>query len=239
MIRIAVIDDDKCFCETLTKQILEINSGFEVRCYQSMDSFSEHAAGYNIAVIDILLDEGSGIEKASVMSSRFPLLNIIFVSIERDFFQDVYKVDHTYFMVKPVSDNELRQALELCCKKLNEQQLYIRQNSGTIFIDLNTVAYLEGMLKKTIVHYADGTEQLLNIPLRSVEDQLCNTGFIRTHQSYIVNLRYVIHASKNRLAVQDTYIPVSRKYTVSTEKAISRYLSGNMLPGSKNAPAAK
>lgn len=226
MIRIAVIDDDESFCQEIAEQILAIDSGFKVCCYQSMDEFWEHGAEYNIAVIDIMLKEGSGIEMASGISSSFPLLSVIFVSTERDFFQEVYNTEHIYFMVKPVSDEELRRAIGLCLKRLDQRQLCIQQNSGAVFIELNTVLYFEGMLKKTTVHYIDGTKQLLNIPLRRVDDKLSNTDFIRTHQSYIVNIRFVIRVNKNILTLKNAVIPVSRKYAADTKKAISRYLSG-------------
>lgn len=233
MIRIAVIDDDISFCEKLKKQIIRINNSFEVDYYNNMDDFSACAANYSIAVIDILLGGDSGIEKAADLSEHFPMLNIIFVSVERDFFQDVYMVNHAYFMVKPVSDKELKQALELCCRNLNEQNLYIKQQSGTAVINLNNVTYFEGMLKKTTIHYADNTEKILNIPLRTIENHLHNINFIRTHQSYIVNLRYATHVSKKGVMIQNTEIPVSRRYTSSTVDAISHYISDNILYSSK------
>lgn len=229
MIRAAVIDDDESFCELLRKQMLKINSSLEVDCYGDIYEFTANASAYNIAIIDILLGDDCGIEKAAEITQKYPLLNIIFVSAERDFFQDVYKVDHSYFMVKPVTDSELSEALELCFKNLNEQKFCIKQQSGTNIIDLNRVIYFEGMLKKTIIHYADEPEQIVNVPLKSIENQLINTNFIRTHQSYVINMRYITHMSKSCLKLKGVEIPISRKYASASVMAVSRYLSSSIL----------
>lgn len=238
MIRIAVIDDDPVFCKELKNQILKTDDVYEVSCYSSMDEFYHNAADFSIAVIDVMLDKENGIDKAAAIASAFPMLNIIFVSAERDFFQDVYNVEHTYFMVKPVSDSELNRALKLCRKNLERTQLSVKQQSGTVVIELNKVLYFEGMLKKTLVHYADCAEQLLNIPLKDIEQQLRNDNFIRTHQSFIVNMNYINRASKNKIIIQNTEIPISRKYS-GAAAAILRYLSENMLGGSAVNPLPK
>ena len=229
MVRIAIIDDDKCFSSELKEQILRIDNIFEVFCYENIEEFTADAPKYNIAIVDIILDKDSGIDLAERLAAEFPLLNIIFVSSERDFFQDVYRVSHSYFMVKPVSDSELKQAIKLCCENLNKKMLSLKQQGKTQSIDLNNVAYFEGILKKTMVHYTDNTNELFNIQLREIEKRLCNTNFIRTHQSYIVNMQHVLHASRKALSTKHGDVPISRKYSASVTEAIGRYFSGNFV----------
>lgn len=229
MIHIAVIDDDPNFCEDLKKQLENIDNSFSVDCYLNTESFIKSVQKYDIAIIDIILKESSGIDNASQILNRFPSIDIIFVSVERDFFQDVYAVKHSYFLVKPVSDSELRKAVDLCLENRKKRYICIKQRSGMIKIDLNKVAYFEGMLKKTIVHYINGSEQILNLPLKETEQKLELTTFIRTHQSYIVNLSRITHASKSKLTILGTEIPVSRKYMSSVTDTLSRYLAKKFL----------
>lgn len=87
MVRIAIIDDDKCFSSELKEQILRIDNIFEVFCYENIEEFTADAPKYNIAIVDIILDKDSGIDLAERLAAEFPLLNIIFVSSERDFFR--------------------------------------------------------------------------------------------------------------------------------------------------------
>lgn len=229
MINIAVIDDDSGFCEEMKRRITEMYGGSEVDCYCSMEAFIGSSSEYDIAIIDILLGQNNGIEKAAAVYSKFPGINIIFVSVERDFFQEVYSVNHSYFMVKPVSDNELKKAVELCCKNIDQKRLCVKSFGKTSIIDLSAVTYFEGALKKTTAHYADASEQTLNMPLRELEEQLNNTNFVRIHQSYIANLAHMTHVSKKRLTIHNTELPISRGYSSSAADAISRYLGKKLL----------
>ncbi len=65
MIHIAVIDDDPNFCEDLKKQLENIDNSFSVDCYLNTESFIKSVQKYDIAIIDIILKESSGIDNAS------------------------------------------------------------------------------------------------------------------------------------------------------------------------------
>lgn len=228
MISIAIIDDDSVFCEHLQNMIKKINNRFCVSCFGNIEDFTDTAVDYNIAIIDIMLEKSNGIEKAADFPRRFNNLEIIFISIEREFFKDVYSVSHTYFLTKPVDEKELKKALGICLRRLNERSLYIKHKSGAIRIELNRIAYFEGMLKKTLARYDDGAVIELNVPLKAVEAELENSSFIRTHQSFIVNLEKIDRAYKSSLIIQDTEIPISRKHTAKVSEAVSLYLGSQL-----------
>lgn len=229
MINIAIIDDDKSFCIDFKKQIQKIDDSYNIDCYCNIDTFLESISSYNIAIIDIMLGKDNGIDIASVITDKYPNIKIIFISIEQDFFQDVYSVNHLYFLVKPISDEQLKQALSLCCSEINKQTLYTKLGSGTTAINLNDVSYFEGILKKTIVHYANSPQQTLNEPLKNIEKEILNTNFVRIHQSYIVNLTYITQFTKTKININELEIPISRKYSQSAANTISKFLGNNLV----------
>ena len=165
MINIAIIDDDKTFCDDFKEQIKKIDNSYNTDCYYDINTFLESVSSYNIAIIDIMLGKDNGIDIASAITEKYPNIKIIFISVEQDFFQDVYSVNHLYFLVKPISNEQLKQALSVCCSEINKQTLYTKLGSGTTAINLNNVSYFEGILKKTIVHYVNEPKQTLNEPL--------------------------------------------------------------------------
>ena len=132
-------------------------------------------------------------------------------------------------MIKPVSDEDLKRMLELCFNKQRENQIYITRGEVTTAIDLNRAAYFESMLKKTVVHYADGEILTVSMPLKELERRINSISFVRTHQSYIVNLAHVTRALKTKLVLADTDIPISRKYSASAADAVSRYISSRVI----------
>ncbi len=134
-----------------------------------------------------------------------------------------------YFLVKPISNKQLKQALSVCCSEINKQTLYTKLGSGTTAVNLNDVSYFEGILKKTIVHYVNAPKQTLNEPLKDIEKEILNTNFIRIHQSYIVNLTYITQFTKTKVNIQDLEIPISRKYSQSALNGISKFLGNNLI----------
>lgn len=224
MINIAVIDDDKNFCGEFKIGLSEINNEFEVDCYYDAESFIDFAEKYDIVFIDIMLNKANGINLASDLAERNPSVKIVFMSIEKDFFQDVYSAEHVYFLVKPISDEHLRKSLELCCKSINEQYIYIKHRSKTAAINLNNVAYFEGMLKKTFVHYLDTSTEILGKPLSYIQNILKNTSYIRIHQSYIINMNCITEFTRKKIYLQDKEIPVSRRYSLEASKRINYFL---------------
>lgn len=225
MIHIAIIDDDKNFCDEFKIILLNINEKFEVDCFYDVSSFIGFASNYDILFIDIMLNKTNGIDLASELIAKNSSVKIVFISVEKDFFQDVYYADHVYFLVKPISEEHLRKSLELCCESINRQHIYIKHKNETIVIDLDNVAYFEGTLKKTIVHYLDESTAIVGKSLSNVQDILKNTDYIRVHQSYIVNMNSITKFTKKKINLSDREIPISRKYSLSTSTNINHFLS--------------
>lgn len=229
MNKIVILDDDINAAQELKARLISMMRTAEIDCYSSVSEFEENASAYNIAIIDILLGKDNGIDIASRISENEPKPLIIFISNEKDFFQDVYRAEHVYFLTKPVSDNELREAIEICHERIKNKFISLKYNKGKITLELNHIAYLEGSLKKTIIHYSDGDSQTFNQPLRDIEKLLANSDFIRTHQSYIVNLRHMRYAEKKKLFIGGDEIPISRRYSKEVADSVTVYLSDGLI----------
>ena len=62
MINIAIIDDDKTFCDDFKEQIKKIDNSYNTDCYYDINTFLESVSSYNIAIIDIMLGKDNGID---------------------------------------------------------------------------------------------------------------------------------------------------------------------------------
>ena len=132
-------------------------------------------------------------------------------------------------LVKPISNEQLKQALSVCCSEINKQTLYTKLGSGTTAINLNDVSYFEGILKKTIVHYVNAPKQTLNEPLKDIEKEILKHQ-LYTHTSKLHYKSYIhnsIHQTK--VNIQDLEIPISRKYSQSALNGISKFLGNNLI----------
>lgn len=232
MINIAVIDDNKEFADSLCRDIADIiKDEHRTDIFTDGDAFREavRAGGeYNILFIDIILEEGDGISLASDIAEHLPDISIIFISVEQSYYMDVYKVPHVYFLTKPISRQHLRIALNRCMENLRPHNVTLSYNSKATVLRTDSIIYIEGFAKKSVIHYKDGAAEEIPVPLRNFDEPLrvCKS-FLRTHQSYIVNLRYMkgYHRKKTICLSDDTEIPISRRCAADADDAITRYLA--------------
>lgn len=229
MIHIAVIDDDKNFCDEFKTRLRKINREFEVDCFYDAVSLVELAKNYDIIFIDIMLNKSNGIDLASELTVKKTSVKIVFMSTEKDFFQDVYSAEHIYFLVKPISEEHLKKALKLCYEAINNQYIYIKNRNETTAINLDNVAYFEGMLRKTIVHYLDMSTLVIGKSLSDIRNMLKNTDYIQIHQSYIINMNSITKFTKKKVCLPNIEIPISRKYSLDTSISINRFLSKKII----------
>lgn len=232
MINIAVIDDNREFADGFCRDIAGvINTEHRADIFTDGAAFREavrSGAEYNILFIDIILDEDDGISLASDIAEHLPDISIVFISVEQSYYMDVYKVPHIYFLTKPISLQHLRLALNKCLENISPRNVTLSYNNKVTVLKANNIIYIEGFAKKSIIHYKGGTSEELPVPLRNFDEPLsvCKS-FLRTHKSYIVNLRYIkgYHRKKTICLADDTEIPISRRCAADADDAITRYLA--------------
>jgi len=67
----------------------------------------------------------------------------------------------------------------------------ISSNKQILFFKNDKVLRLEALDEQTIIHFVDGEQKKIDEPLRSIEAQLKDPGFIRIHDRHIVNVNYI------------------------------------------------
>ncbi len=73
----------------------------------------------------------------------------------------------------------------------------IPSNNGTTYLSTDNIIFFRSDNNYTIIHLENGKTILVSKTLKKFEVKLSNKHFIRTHQSYIVNLNKVIQVCNN------------------------------------------
>ncbi len=232
MINIAVIDDNKTFADGFCSDIAGmINDEHRIDVFTDGSGFINELRNgkeYNIVFIDIILEEGDGISLASDIQAHLPDINIVFISVEQSYYMDVYKVPHLYFLTKPIKRQHLRLAVDKCLENIRPHLLTLSYNNKVTVLESDKIVYIEGFAKRSVVHYRDGSADEIPVPLKCFDEPLRDAkSFLRTHQSYIANLRYMkdYHRKKTIYLTDDTEIPISRRFAADADDAITRYLA--------------
>jgi two-component system LytT family response regulator len=141
------------------------------------------------------------------------------------------------YIVKPVDPMKLRNALlKVVDKKRNDDleeklslilhnlkfgkkenhTLAIPTLEGAEFIEVHEITYMKADANYCSLFLKDNTKLLISKPLKHFADILQDHGFIRVHQSYLINSIYIKSYRKgaggNLILKDGTVIPISRSY---------------------------
>lgn len=174
-----------------------------------------NTCGYapNAAIVDIQMDEMSGIELAKRINEALPQCAIIFVTSYLAFATDVYETEHAYFILKRELDQRIGAALQKALARKVPPVLHYPVTHGYRNIPCSQVLCLERILRRTKLTLLGGTEDWT--PLSPTE-LLCADAvqaFIRCHQSYWVNFRQIETMEHDCFLLPGGLrIPISRTY---------------------------
>ena len=164
--KIAIVDDIKSEAERLSSLVAHYLSTHGLFCDQtdlfaSGEAFLEHfePARYDIIFLDIYMNELSGMETARRIRQQDTTCSIIFVTTSPDFAVDSYDVDARYYLLKPVSDEQVTRALDRCGLEQMEQNRFVLVPSEgkEIRLFLHRISYTEYESRRILVHMKDGS----------------------------------------------------------------------------------
>ena len=99
----------------------------------------------------------------------------------------------------------------------------------TSFIELKKILYVEGLKDYVKIYIEDELHPILSLmSLKSLEEKLPSSQFIRVHRSFIVQLSQIKVIERNRIVFGKQYIPISDSY----KNTFSEYLNQRQ-PNSK------
>jgi len=231
MITIAIVDDNPFYIGDVKRHLslcIE-NIEYEVFEYTKADDFifDIDIKKFDVVFLDILLDKNNGIELGSLINEKQPESNIIFMSSNPDYFKDVYKVDHSYFLTKEFEEDRFCDAVNKFVKKMHKNVITVSVKKEQYKINLDDIIIIEAYLRKTLLHNINGEVTEYNINIKEIEKKLSDSTFVRVHQSYIVNMQHIKRYSRQTIFMaKDKSVPISRTYIHSAKEKITFFLGG-------------
>lgn len=203
IIKIAVCDDEMIFAEKM-KTIIdtyckEKQIPYEVDLYQSGTEFIADTikmTGYQIVFLDINMEKTDGLETARELRKLCKETFVIFVTAFINYTLEGYKVDAIRYLLKTGENFEqsVYEALNAVFQKM-EYTPSIKKfcfQEGCKNIALEKILYIESSLHKLRFHILD--DEIVSYTMYDTLNnitELFNKDFVRIHQSYLVNLRFV------------------------------------------------
>jgi two-component system, LytTR family, response regulator len=238
-LRIIIVEDQTLLRQDL-EYLLQRQPGFTVigACGSVHEAIVLiNATKPDLLLLDIGLPDGTGfdiLEQVPPAQSK-----VIFLTAHHEYAIRAIRYGAIDYLLKPLNEDELREALQRVTSAqplLQEQisitlqsfrknklqdHLALRSQQFVQIVELKDICYLQGDNGLTTVFLHNGKKVVTSRILKEYEELLSGGSFLRTHQSYLVNKRYIdrYHNKEGCLYLKDgTQIPVSdrKKETIVT-----------------------
>lgn len=230
--RIAICDDKseeliilKDFC---IKYFENRNDKLEIFEYSSMDTLLNDDIDVDIYFLDVIMSGTDGIKGAEILNEIKKNPTIIFSTSSLDAAIDGYRVHASGFLLKPYGYDQFVDTLNRVLSKnfINkEDSITVSYQRSDIELKLDKIVYFENQLRKVRIQTTDG-DSIYTMAKLSYFDELLSSkeNMIRCHQSYIVNLDFVVKHSTDHFVIKgDIQIPISRAYQKIAKKRYYQY----------------
>jgi two-component system LytT family response regulator len=208
----AIIVEDLIDAMQLLKRDIEMHHP-EIKIIDTAKSVVEAAKALrnnepDILFLDIMLGDGSGFDILEI----FPELKskIIFVTASDEFAIKAFRFAAIDYVLKPYAQEELSEAIERAKRQMQPSKERIDLLKQTlnapekkpdkislhtldkiIIVNLDDIIRCESDSNNTMFHLQDGRKIFVTKTLKYFGDMLKPYGFLRVHQSHLVNLQCI------------------------------------------------
>lgn len=203
MIYCVIIDDEQQSIDTLTAMLQARFAGKVSVAATTTDS--RNAASIilqyqpQIVFMDIEMPHVNGIQlMQSLPEGRFV---VIFTTAHDRYALQAIKTEAIDYLLKPISMDELREALERAHARLRQmepvalqaapQKLLLPATNGLLAASISDIIRVESSSSYSTFYISGKPRIVVARTLKEYEEQLTPHGFFRIHQSHLVNLHHV------------------------------------------------
>jgi len=161
-----------------------------------------------IVFLDIQMNDGNGFDLLEIL----PEINfkLIFTTASNEFAIKAFKFSAVDYLLKPIDPSELQEAVRKAVRtkpaKVNTlkhnlvngiERIALNSQDKIIVVRVDDILRLESSGSYTLFYTKQGDQILVTKTLKEYDAMLAEQGFIRVHQSHLVNLDAIKEFVKN------------------------------------------
>lgn len=199
--RIGICDDEKEIREMLRDKVQNLYPIADIWLYASGEELLAKELP-DILLLDIQMRGKNGIETAKELRQMGAQVIIVFVTAMEDYVFQAFDVDALHYLVKPFSDEKLREVLQKAVGRYEDRKelesitakkdmpsLFITTGGTHITVNYEDIVYAEVFDRKVIIHTMDSDIEYYG-KLKDLEEK-AGEGFYRPHRAYLVNFNFI------------------------------------------------
>jgi len=229
--KIAIVEDEKIhqdyILSLLENASLDLGISLSMRVFDSGEAFlfTFEDEKPDALLLDIQLKSMNGYKLAEEIRQKDKQLPLAFITGEKDYVFDGYKVDACGYLLKPINAKSVTQLLAKINEKVSSSglSLMVKTKDGIINLYQSDVYFIESANHSTII-VTDSGIYSASKKLVDWEAELDQGVFFKPHRSYIINLGKVDMINKAYCIMKDrTEIPIARGQWEPLMKAYLNY----------------
>ncbi|MFM9911169.1 MAG: LytR/AlgR family response regulator transcription factor [Chitinophagaceae bacterium] len=225
-----IVDDNKIARTTMKQLVSQVKDMVLVgECANAMDAYNlMQDQSVDLVLLDIEMPGMTGLELTKNLGNKNSI--IIFTTSKKEYAAEAFELNVADYIVKPVTPPRFIQAIDKAREILqsnteefklnNEEFIFIRDSNIVRRLKLDDILFAEAMgdyVKLFTLHkfYA------IHTTLKSVEERLPASKFIRVHRSYIVALTKIDTVQDGALVINGKPVPVADAYRAALNKKMN------------------
>ena len=237
MVRIAIVEDDLQAARQLQEQVEQFGAENKVETQITLFSDGAKLAGdyrpeWDLLFLDVDMPVMNGFETAKSIRETDPDVCLIFITNLAQYAIHGYDVGALDYLLKPVKYPALAMRLKRVLRLLRTREneaLILKTDGNMVRVPLSRIYYIEIFDHNLQYHTVEGVITTGGSTLSSLEKSLIPQGFVRCHNCYLVNIRYIDRVHGNTLRVAERALPVSRNRRRAVIDALLSYAEGKSV----------
>lgn len=156
------------------------------------EDFINSTRHFHIVFMGIYHSKTDGIEPLKNIKKKIKC-PIVFVADTPKYAIDAFALDAAHYLIKPLTQEAVFQALDRCLARLGEPSreiLKVKSSGITIPVPIADITYIEVFNKVCVIHTANRSVQTYT-SLDALSRQLNSCLFIRAQRSYLVHMGFI------------------------------------------------
>lgn len=233
--KILIVDDERRARETIHEMLRLYTEGYtEIREADGVQTALELIRTYapDVVLLDIQLKDGNGFDVLNKIGT--PDFSIIFITAFEEYAIKACRVSALDYLLKPVSPDELQEAMEKARKKVDKEKwgerldafiqnmqsnnrelkkIILKTADSLHVVNMADIVYCEADRNYTTFHLVNLRQIVVSKTLGDYEEMIGSNRFIRTHNSFLVNMDHATRYEKGEggfiVTTTGNSIPVS------------------------------
>ena len=239
LLRIAYCEDESIQIERMGALIknwaLDNKCNYIFQGYKSGESFffeNDRSYPFDLLFVDIEMNEMNGMTVAKKIRETDEDIELVFLTNRKEFVFEGYEVQALRYCVKPLDEAKLEDILQDISIRKKKEKYYLidKQDGETRKVDFSQVIYMETNghyinihTKKEHYVFKKSLQEIIEFIIKK-EDGIEQGGFIITHRSFLVNLKFVDCIKKTECILDNgNSIPISRNSYKKVNDAFINY----------------